>query len=115
MHTRRSGRSLISVCDLGMAKAVGRELVRVGKLAHGPFRGRCPRAAPNPLIDSKDRVRITQWNIRATRWGTRVVVPAPCPTGRGQQQVLYIHFVTGTCLFALLQNVLFTPLKNPPR
>jgi hypothetical protein len=26
------------------------EVGRVGKLAHGPLRDRCPRAAPNPLL-----------------------------------------------------------------
>ena len=98
IRTCRRGRSLISVCDAGMAKAVVRESVRVGKLAHGPFRGRCPRAAPNPLIDSKDRVRITQWNIRATRQGTRVVVLRPCPIGRTQSQASYNQRVKVTCL-----------------
>src|SRR5262249_9689792 len=37
---------------------------RVGKLAHGPFRDRCPRAAPNPLAHFKESTVLIQWDTR---------------------------------------------------
>jgi len=67
------------------------EKIRVGKLAHGPFRGRCPRAAPNPLIDCKTGARCPQWSVGASESGTRVLVPAIKMSRRFLSKSFYIR------------------------
>ena len=67
---------LLGRCQEGRRSGpLGRkETKRVGKLAHGPLRNRCPRAAPNPLCHFKENRKNNQWANRATVQGTRVVV-----------------------------------------
>src|SRR5271169_4711536 len=47
---------------------------RVGKLAHGALRNRCPRAAPNPLNHNRGTCQMPQWADGPKSSGTGVVV-----------------------------------------
>jgi len=50
----------------------------VGWLAHDPLQGRCPRAAPNPLLAKIEaRCRAPQWPNSPKKKGTGVVVLRP--------------------------------------
>jgi hypothetical protein len=45
-----------TVCSGLNCRGKQNKIRRVGKLAHGPLRSRCPRAAPNPFLGDYARV-----------------------------------------------------------